>query len=135
MLGRILKGYLGVLRGVGFFLGLLAASAALGALVAWPLWRFATASRPAYSWFALACMAAGLAAFGVRAALRRGKGAAQPRRGRPRALMGLALVLLFAAGLCGVLLLAARGLPYLAVPALLALFFLVGWLAFARPRP
>ncbi len=137
--GRILRGYLGVLRGLGFFIALLAASAGMGFLVAWPLWKFATSSRTGYSWFALAAVAAAIVLLVVRSALRRGAVPAGPpsrRKRHPlvRAALGLVWTLALLAGFSVVLLLAARGLYIAAVPALAALLLLAGYLAFGRKK-
>ncbi len=135
--GRILRGYLGVLRGLGFFIALLAASAGIGLLVAWPLWKFATSSRTAYSWFALAAAAAVIVLLMVQSARRRRTVPAGPlsrRRRHPlvRALFGLVWTLALLAGFTVVLLLAARGLYLAAVPVLAALLLLAGYIAFGR---
>ncbi len=58
-------------RRVGFLLLLVAGSAALGFLIAWPLWLFATSARPAYTVTVLALAGAGIVLLIVRAARRR----------------------------------------------------------------
>jgi hypothetical protein len=131
---RILKGYLGILKGVGFLLALLAASAAVGFAASYPLWLFSTSARAAYSWFVLAAAAAAVVFFSVRAAIRRKArpGASRPRRTALSILLGVVWVLCLAAGVYVVVLLAARGLYLAAVPALAGLLLLLGWLAFGR---
>jgi MprA protease rhombosortase-interaction domain-containing protein len=136
---NILTGYLGVLKGVGFFLALVAVSSGLGFLVAWPLWKFATSSRVGYSWFALAAAAGGIVFLVVRAGVRRRTAPPGPpsrRRRHPllRFALGLLWTIALVIGLYIVLLLAARGLYVAAVPCLAALLILVGYLAFGRRK-
>jgi high-affinity Fe2+/Pb2+ permease len=140
VLTRILGGYVRILRTAGFAAALLAASAALGFLIAWPLWFFATTHRSAYTIFTLAAAAAGVILLSLRGALRsraapRGL-ASGARRRSPlvSAIFGALWLILFAIGLYLALLLISRGLVLLGVPVLLALLLLLGYLAFAPRR-
>ena len=49
MLGKIVKGYLGVLRAASGFLLLLAVCVFAGALIVWPLWRLADTDPSLYT--------------------------------------------------------------------------------------
>ncbi|HET6487048.1 MAG TPA: hypothetical protein VFH83_11545, partial [Spirochaetia bacterium] len=69
--GSLFRGWIETARKVALFLVLVIGSAALGAAIAWPLWRFATAARGAYTWFALGVVGAGIVAAATRGAARR----------------------------------------------------------------
>ena len=60
-------------RKVGFVILLVAGSAALGFLIAWPLWLFATSARSLYTVTVLGLAGAGIVFLVVRAARRRRK--------------------------------------------------------------
>ena len=49
MIGKIIKGYLGVLRTTAGFLLLLAVCVCAGALIVWPLWRLADTDPSLYT--------------------------------------------------------------------------------------
>ena len=117
------KGWIAAGRAIGFFLMLAGGSAALGFLIAWPLWLFATSQRGAYTVFVVGLLVAGIAALVVRSATRRRRDARDP--GRPRrsalaALLGVVQVLVVLSGLWGEAVLIARGLWLFAIAGVLA---------------
>ena len=129
ILHRILRGYLGILKSVGFILALLSASAGFGFLVSWPLWLFATSKPAAFSLCVLGAFAAGIAYLCVRSALR-----GRARRARHPLLSALFIVcwlVLFLGGAYTVLILAFRGMYLAAFPLLAALLLALGYLASA----
>ena len=120
---------MGILKGAGFTLGLLAASAGFGFLVSWPLWLFATASPSAFSLCALAALAAALVYLCVKSALR-----SRARLGRHpliSAFFALCWLLLLVGGGYAVMILAFRGMYLAALPVLAGLLLLLGYLAYA----
>jgi hypothetical protein len=131
---RVLRGYLGIFKAVGFILALLGASAGLGFLVAWPLWFFATSSRLAYSIFTTAVLCAGVAYFVFNKIRRRQpRGYGRPGNRRPLGAAALILlwVVLLAAGAYLVILLALRGMYILAIPVSILLLAALGYIAYA----
>jgi len=117
---------------LGLFLLLVAASAAVGAAIAWPLWLFATSARSAYTAFALILAACGIVSAVVRAALRRRRiprDTTAPRRSGVSGFLGVLQALIL---LCGVYLacvLFFHGMWVFGVPLLLmcgVLLFLLG---------
>jgi hypothetical protein len=89
-------------RRVGFFLLLLAGSAALGILIAWPLWYFATTARNEYTIFVLALAGAAIVFLAVRGGIRRRKAARDsgvPRRSVLAVLLSVVMVVIGCAGL------------------------------------
>ncbi len=134
---RILEGWLRLFRGIGGFLVLAAASAALAALIALPLWAASTGSPRVYSIVILALVAAGAVSAAVRSALRARRvprDPSRPRRTPGTVLLALLKAILLACGLYGVLFLFFRGLWALAVPAAAAWLLLAGWAAFGGAR-
>jgi len=127
-IARVLQGYREIGARAGFLALLVALSAALGALIAFPLWLFATASPRAYT---VAVIAAGAAAAGaalVRRLLRTGIS-------RPRAaakalalLAGLAKAALLLAGLFAAAASAARRLSLPAAAAGLVVLAAAAWI-------
>ncbi|MGA2381642.1 MAG: hypothetical protein ABSG85_20275 [Spirochaetia bacterium] len=100
-------------RKVGFLLLLVAGSAGLGFLIAWPLWLFATTARQAYTITVLALIVGGIIFLAVRAAQRRRKAVRDAGKPRRTLLSGLLAVLMVIVGVAGVYLAAAlivRGL-------------------------
>jgi len=77
-------------RKTGFLLLLVAGSTALGILIAWPLWLFATSARQAYTITVLALAAGGIVFLVARAILRSRSAARDP--GRPNRSAGSALL-------------------------------------------
>ncbi|MDE0447626.1 MAG: hypothetical protein OXH96_13215, partial [Spirochaetaceae bacterium] len=56
---QIALGYLGVLRVAAFLVAIVAGAAVAGALIALPLWLFATRATGVYNWFVVVALAAG----------------------------------------------------------------------------
>jgi len=122
-------------RRVGFFLGLLAGSAALGLLIAWPLWFLATSWRKTYTIAVLALAAAGLAAALIRALIRRGRARRDPGHPLKLALSTALAVLIVLAALGGaytLVVLFFRGIWFFAIPGALLWAGLLWLLARAR---
>ncbi len=122
-------------RKVGFFVLLVAGSAAAGAAIALPLWYFATSARSAYTAFVLILAAAGILYLVMSAILRARKAprdTAEPRRSPLARLLAILQTLVFLAGLylCAVLLL--HGIWLFAIPLLLVWLALVVLLGLAR---
>ena len=119
-------------RKTGFVILLVAGSAALGILISWPLWLFATSARVAYTVTILALAAGGVVYLVVRAAVRSRSAARDP--GRPRgsaasALLTALMVIVALAGLYLAAALLARGIWILgagAAAAWAALLWLLG---------
>jgi hypothetical protein len=109
-------------RGVGFLLLLVAGSAALGFLIAWPLWFFATSARPAYTITVLALAFAGIVFLIVRAARNRRRAvrdAGKPPRTFLSTLLGFLTVLVGVAGVYLSAALIVRGLWIIAAIVIL----------------
>jgi len=122
---------------VGFFILLVAGSAGLGCVIAWPLWAFATSERTAYTIFALCLTGGGLAAFAARAIIRSRRAVRDP--GKPRRtvlslLLTLVLVGVVLAGAYIAAVMLSRGLWILAIPACVLWGGLVWLVAFTRRR-
>jgi hypothetical protein len=121
-------------RAIGFFLLLVAGSAAIGLAIAWPLWLFATSQKRLFSLCILFLLAAGLLFLAARAIARRKRATRDP--GRPLSsllsvLLTALLVVIVPAGAYLAAVLFLRGLWVLAVPALLlwiGLLWLLGYL-------
>jgi hypothetical protein len=119
-------------RKTGFVILLVAGSAALGILIALPLWLFATRAREAYTITILALAAGAVVYLVVRAIVRRRSAPRDP--GRPRgsaasALLTTLIVIVAVAGLYLVAAVLARGmwiLGALAAAAWAALLWLLG---------
>ncbi|MGA2640121.1 MAG: hypothetical protein ABSG21_04335 [Spirochaetia bacterium] len=122
-------------RKVGFLLLLAGGSAALGFLIAWPLWVFATSARKAYTITVLALCAAGIIFLAVRAAQRRRKAVRDAGKPPHTLLAGLLTTLMVVVGIAGVCLAGAlmvRGI-WIVGAAALALWAGLLWLL-ARAR-
>ncbi len=122
-------------RGAGFFVLLVAGSAAAGAVIALPLWLFATSARGLYTACVLCLAAAGILYAVVRAILRARRAPRDPALPRRSPLSGLLVVLqtlLFLAGLYLCVVLVAHGIWLLAIPVLLVWLVLVALLGLAR---
>jgi hypothetical protein len=129
------KGWIAAGRGVGFFLLLAGGSAALGFVIAWPLWLFATSERKAYTVFVLCLLGAGIVALIVRSAARRRRAARDrggPRRTALSALITLVQVVFAVTGLWAEAVFVARGLWLFAVVGLLAWASIVWALGIGR---
>jgi hypothetical protein len=133
-LSRILRAYARILRSLGLLLALLAASAGLGFMVAWPLWAFATTYSEAYSVFILLLLIVGAAALVARRVIR-GKAARSPVAGENRrspaatGLLILAWLVVMILGVYAAVVLFARGLYGYSIAVLLVLILLLGFLA------
>ena len=100
-------------RKIGFLVALVAASAALGFAISWPLWLFATSAREAYTITVLALAGAGLVFLVVRAVLRSRRATRDPGKPRRTPLSVLLTFLMVIVGFSGAYLAAAflaRGL-------------------------
>jgi len=100
-------------RKVGFLLLLVAGSAALGFLISWPLWLFATSARKAYTITVLGLAAAGVIFLIVRSVQRSRTATRDPGKPRRTFISVLMTVLMVPVGFGGVCLAAAflvRGL-------------------------
>jgi hypothetical protein len=134
---RTLSAWLDASRVAGFFILLVAGSAGLGFLIAWPLWAFATSERAAYTIFALCVAGGGLATLAARAIIRRRRLVRDPGKPRRTALSFVLTLVLVGAVLAGGYIAAVmltRGLWILAIPVLILWAGLVWLLAFARRR-
>lgn len=116
-------------RKIGFLLVLAAGSAALGFLIAWPLWLFATSARQAYTITVLGLAGAGIVFLVTRSMLRSRTATRDPGKPRRTFLSALLTVLMALIGFSGAYLAAvflARGLwPLVAVD--LAAWSLILW--------
>lgn len=122
-------------RKVGFLLVLVAGSAALGLMISWPLWFFATSARTAYTITVLGIGAAGVLFLAVRSARRSRAALRDPGRpGRSFASVSITVVMVLV-GFGGAYLAAAflvRGLLVLAAVDLAAWGLLLWGLGRAR---
>ena len=89
IIAQIASGYLGVLRVAAFLVAVVVGAAAAGALIALPLWLFATEATAVYNWFVVVGVAAGVLA-AVVARVLRGAHAAPSVAGYLRAALGRA---------------------------------------------
>jgi zinc transporter ZupT len=122
-------------RKLGFFVLLVAGSAAVGVAIAWPLWYFATSARGLYTACVLVIAAAGLLFLVVRAVIRARKaprdlpGAASSPLSR---LLAILQVLVFLCGLYLDAVLLSHRIWVFAVPLLLLWLGLLVLLGLAR---
>ena len=120
---------------VGFFLLLVAGSAAAGIAIAWPLWYFATQARGPYTAFALGVAGAGMVYLIVRAIIRAGN---VPRDATPGGRSALSVLLaaiqcvVFLAGLYLVAALFFHRIWLFAIPLFLIWIGLLVLLGLAR---
>jgi len=122
-LRSVVRAWVQLAQKLGFFVLLVAGSAAVGAAIAWPLWFFATSARGAYTAFALILAAGGIAFAVVRAVLRAQR-APRESEGRPRrsalsGLIGVLQVLILLGGLYIAAVFFFHGIWLIAVPVLL----------------
>jgi len=115
-------------RKTGFLLLLVAGSAALGIIIAWPLWLFATSARETYTVVVLALAAGGIVYLVVRALLRSCTTARDPGRPRRSAVSGLLTALMVIVGCAGLYLVAAMAARRTWVLAALAVVLWIGLL-------
>ena len=141
---RTLSSWIDALRKIGFFLLLVAGSAGLGLLIAWPLWLFATSSRRIYTIVVLSLIAAGILFLVVRRILRGRDRMRDPGQPRKNALTFLVTTLTVIVGIVGAYVAAvlfARRLWIFAFPTVLVwagILWLLGFLrrlARARKEP
>jgi hypothetical protein len=100
-------------RKIGFLLVLVAGSAALGFLVSWPLWLFATSARQAYTFTVLGLACAGVIFLAVRSIRRSRRTTRDPGKPRRTFVSVLLTVLMVLVGFGGAYMAAAflvRGL-------------------------
>ncbi|MCY4483642.1 MAG: hypothetical protein OXC12_12240 [Spirochaetaceae bacterium] len=113
VVAQIASGYLGVLRVAAFLVAIVAGAAAAGALIALPLWLFATHATVVYNWFVVVGLAGGVTAAVVGRVLRRARRAPSTaghlRRTAARAARGAARALAVAVLAVVALLVFARG--------------------------
>jgi hypothetical protein len=122
-------------RRIGFLVVLVAGSAALGLLISWPLWFFATSARQAYTITVLVLAGAGIVFLVVRSVSRRRGAIRDPGRPRRTVLSALLTLLMVLVGFGGVYLGAAvlvRGLWVVGVADLAAWALLLWALGRAR---
>ena len=134
-LRRRLETGLEAVRKIGFFILLVAGSAAFGFAIAWPLWLFATSQRQAYTIFAFCLAGGGLAALAIRRFVRLRKSAHDPGKPRRTLLSVLLTILLTLVAVSGgyfAAVLIYRGLWILAVPAVVVWAGLLWAMAYAR---
>jgi small-conductance mechanosensitive channel len=132
---RILGGWASLARRAGFFVSIVAGSAALALAIALPLWYAATRHSAAYSIAVIAFLAAGGGFLAVRSARRARRAPRDPSRPRrtPLWFLGGALELLaLAGGLYAALFLAFRGMWAFAIPAIALWLLLLGWVGWRR---
>jgi hypothetical protein len=128
-------------RKIGFLLVLAAGSAALGLLISWPLWYFATSARHAYTVTVLVLAGAGLVFLVVRSVLRSRGATRDPGRPRRTVLSAFLTFLMVVVGFGGAYLAAAflaRGLWFLGAADLAAwglLLWVLGRARGAAKRP
>lgn len=127
---QIARGYLGVLRVAAFLVAVVAGAAAAGALIALPLWLFATRATGVYNWFVVVALAAGVLAAVAGRVVRGARSApsvagylcARARRAARAALRMLAVAALVA----GALLAFVRGGPLAGLVAVPVVAVLAG---------
>ena len=119
---RTMGAWIEAARTAGFLLLLVAGSAGLGFLIAWPLWLFATAQSRAYTIVALAITDGGIVFLAARAVIR-GRSAirdpGKPRRTLLSVMLSLIIAIVACSGAYMGALLFARGLWIFGVPAVL----------------
>ena len=129
-LSRVLRGYREIGSRAGFLALLVVLSAALGALVALPLWLFATTSPRAYTAAVLAAAAVAAAAAVVRRILRTGVSWPRAAAKALAVLLGLAKVILLLAGLYAAAAFAARRLYLPAAAGALVFLAAAAWIGY-----
>jgi hypothetical protein len=98
-LSRVMRGYRRIGSRIGLFVLLAVLSAALGALIAFPLWLAATAAPRIYTITVLAAAAAAVVAAAIRRVLRTGIGWHRAAAKALSILLGLAKAVLLLAGI------------------------------------
>ena len=108
-------------RRVALFLLLAGGSAALGFVIAWPLWLFATSERQAYTIFVLCLVGVGIVALVARSVARRRRAARDrggPRRSALSVLLTTVQVVVVLAGIWAEAAFIARGFVLVSVAGL-----------------
>ena len=129
-LSRVLRGYREIGARAGFLALLVVLSAALGALIALPLWLFATSSPRAYTAAVLAVTAAAAGAALVRKALRNGISWPRAAAKALAILLGFAKAVLLLAGLYAAAAFAARRLYLPAAAGALVFLAAATWIGY-----
>ncbi|OHD70223.1 MAG: hypothetical protein A2177_08725 [Spirochaetes bacterium RBG_13_68_11] len=129
-LSRVLRGYREIGARAGFLALLVVLSAALGALVALPLWLFATASPPAYTAAVLAAAAVAAGAAVIRRILRTGVSWPRAAAKALAVLLALAKVVLLLAGLYAAAAFTARRLYLPAAAGGLVFLAAAAWIGY-----
>jgi hypothetical protein len=138
---KTLARWLEVGRKIGFLVALVAASAALGFVISWPLWLFATSARRAYTITVLALAGAGIIFLVFRAIRRSRRATRDPGRPRRTPLSVILTFLMVVVGLAGAYLgaaLLARGLLVIAAADIVvwaALLWVLGRARSAAKNP
>jgi hypothetical protein len=130
-----LQGPRDVGRGIALFLLLVGGSAALGFVIAWPLWLFATSARTAYTVFVLCLVGAGIVALVARNVARRRRAARDrgaPRRAALSVLVTIIQVVVVLAGLWAEAAFVVRGFWVMSVAGLLVWGAILWALGMAR---
>ena len=127
-LSRVLRGYREIGARTGFLVLLVVLSAALGALIALPLWLFATTSPRAYTAAVLAAAAAAAGAAIDRRALRDGISWPRAAAKALAVLLGLVKAVLLLAGLYAAAAFAARRLFLPAAAGALVFLAAAAWI-------
>ena len=118
-----LRGLVEAGRRIGLFLLLAGGSAALGFVIAWPLWLFATSQRKAYTVFVLCLIGAGIVTLVARGTMRRRRAARDgggPLRAALSVFLTILQVVVVLAGIWAEAVFIARGLWLFAVIGFLA---------------
>lgn len=127
-LSRVLRGYREIGSRAGFLALLVVLSAALGALVALPLWLFATTNPRAYTAAVLAAAVAAAGATVIRRILRTGISWPRAAAKALAILLGLAKTILLLAGLYAAAAFSARRLYLPAAAAGLVFLAAAAWI-------
>ncbi len=133
---RLVREFGGLVKRLGFFLGVVAAAGALGIALALPLWYFSNNYRTGYSVFVLILLAATLVFLLIRRLVRSSRLAGGLHRYVKHAVLPIlvktAAVLATGAVVYGILLLLSRGRPVVSILAALVWLLLLGFLKYGR---
>jgi len=134
-LRSLLRAWRSGARNAGFFVLLVAGSAAAGIAIAWPLWYFATTARGPYTACVLGLAAAGVVFLSIRALVRSRKASPDtpgPRRSALTWLLAILQAVVFLGGLYLAAVLLSHGIWLFAIPLLLIWLGLLVLLGLAR---
>ncbi len=133
---RFFQDFGGLVKKLGFSLGVVAAIAGLGIALALPLWYFSNNYRSAYSIFVLVLLAAMLIFLLIRRLIRLSRLAGGLGRYAKTAvlpiLVKIAVILATGAVAYGILLLVSRGRPVVSILAALVWLLFLGFLKYGR---